>query len=153
MLNQLPIVGSARNPRGLVKINDMVISKIINIEYVENNTYTPDTFHIQLPLYDLDPAINIEYWMSQPAILVEVYIGFPNDINNFGINDLTKLIVGGIDQLNVHIFENGGIVEFSGRDLTSKLLDNKTTDKFPNNTSSYIATFFANQNGLTPVFR
>jgi len=39
-------------------------------------------------------------------------------------------------------------VSLSGRDLTSRFIDSKTTQKFSNNTSSQIATIFANNHGL-----
>jgi phage protein D len=43
------------------------------------------------------------------------------------------------------------MVELSGRDLTSLLIDTKTTEKWTNQTSSQIATTLATRHGLTPV--
>lgn len=151
MINPSSFQSVSRNPRALVKVNDIVIRKLIEVEYVENNTYVPDTFRVRLPLYTLDNGIPIDYWLSQPAILVNIYMGFPTDPYNYGTGDLENMVVGGIDQLDVHIFENGGVVEFSGRDLTSKFVDNKTTEKYPNKTASEIVTILANKEGLTPV--
>jgi phage protein D len=151
MLNPIPLVSQARNPRALIKVNDKVIREVEYAEYVENNFYLSDSFHVKLPLYNLKEAISIEYWLSQPAILVELFVGFPANPLNYGTNDLQSLIIGGINNLNVRVFDKGGCVEFDGFDLSKKFIDNKTTEKYPNLTASDIATKLAIKRGLTPV--
>lgn len=151
-LNSLPLPSQARAPRALLKINDTVIRKIDYLEYIENNYYQPDSFHVQLPLYNLDDAIQIEYWLSQPAIMVDILTGFPDDPNNYGIGDLESLVLGGINDINIRIFDNGGgFAEFDGFDLSKKFIDNKIIEKYPNLTSSQIATKLAITRGLKPV--
>ncbi len=146
------LVSEARNPRALLKINNNVIRQIDSLEYTENNYYNPDSFRVTLPLYSTIDAITIEDWLSQESILVEIFTGFPNDPVNYSIGDLQSLVVGSINDLNVEIFNNGGgFVTFNGFDLSKKLIDTKTTQKYQNQTSSQIATTIANEQGLTPV--
>lgn len=151
MLNQVPLPSQARNPRALVKINDIVVRKIEYFQHVENNYYMSDSFHVRMPLYNLSDGINLEYWLSQPAIMVEMFAGFPKDPNNYGISDLQSYILGGINDLAVRVFDNGGYIEFNGFDLSKKFIDNKTTDKYPNLTSSDIAIALAQKRELTPI--
>jgi phage protein D len=149
--NQLPLVSQARTPRALIQINGQTVREVEYLEYVENNFYLSDSFHVKLPLYNLQEALTIEYWLSQPAILVELFVGFPQDPISYSISDLQSLILGGINNLNVRVFDNGGYVEFDGFDLSKKFIDNKTTEKYPNLTASDIAIKLAQEQGLTPV--
>lgn len=151
MLNSVPLQSQARNPRALVKVNDIVLREVEYIEYVENNFYLTDSFHVKMPLYNLKEAVNIEYWLSQPAILVNLYAGFPSNPLSYGIGDLESLIIGGINNLNVRVFDNGGYVEFDGFDLSKKFVDNKTTEKYPNLTASDIAIKLAQKRNLSYV--
>ncbi len=147
-----PTASRARNPRALLRINDIIVRKIDSVEYIENNYYQPDSFRVQMPLYNAADKINIEYWLGQDAILVEVFVGFPSDPINYGIADLQSLVLGGVNDLNVKIFDGGGgFVVFNGFDLSKKFQDNKIVEKFQNQTSSQIAITLANRRGLTPV--
>lgn len=149
MFNQMTTISQVRNPRALVKLNDTVIREIDSIEYVENNYYVSDSFRVKMPLYGRRDALELEYFMSQPAILVELFLGFPNDPVNYGVNDLDSMIVGAMEPVDCDIF--GSYIEFAGRDLSSKFIDNKTTEKYPNLTASDIAIILAKKRGLTPV--
>jgi phage protein D len=151
MINQVPLLSQVRNPRALIKVNEHVIREVEYVEYVENNFYLSDSFHVKMPLYNLKEALEIEYWLSQPAILVELLVGFPQNPLSYGVGDLDSLIIGGINNLNVRVFDNGGYVEFDGFDLSKKFVDNKTTEKYPNLTASDIAIKLAQKRGLTPV--
>jgi len=151
MINQVPLLSQARNPRALIKINDMTVREVEYLEYVENNFYLSDSFHVKLPLYNLQEAIDIEYLLSQPAILVELFVGFPSNPLSYGINDLQSLILGGINNLKVRVFDSGGYIEFDGFDLSKKFIDNKTTQKYQYQTASNIAITLAQKEGLTAV--
>lgn len=148
MLNPQSFISQGRNPRALIKVNDKVIRKIDSIDYIENNYYQPDSFRATLPLYGND-GIDIEYWLSQPAMLVEILMGFPPDPNNYGPDDLHSMIIGGINDIGLKIFD--GYVEFNGFDLSKKFIDNKTIEKYPNLKSSEIATKLAIARGLNPI--
>lgn len=151
-INPVPTPNVARNPRVLIKINDTVFRKITSWTYVENNYYQPDTFRVELPLYTQDAVATIEYWQSQPALLFELFVGFPTNTVTYGVSDLQSLILGGINNIDLYVFDNGrGYISFDGFDLGKKFIDTKTFERFPNLTPSQIATTFANEQGLTPV--
>jgi phage protein D len=150
MINQVPLLSQARNPRVLLKINDLLVREVEYVEYVENNLYLSDSFHVKMPVYNITEALNIEYWLSQPAIMVEIFVGFPQNPLSYTAANLDSLIVGAINNVLVRIFDNGGWVEFDGFDLSKILADNKTTEKYQNLTSSQIATKLAVKHGLIP---
>lgn len=148
MLNKLPIESTARNPRGLVQINGQSIPWM-SFEVDNNNFYLADTFHIELSLSQMPQKFNFAYWASEPAILVDVYAGFPRNAEQYYPEELKKLITGQVDEIDIDPLTQ--IITLTGRDLTAKFIDNKTTQKFQNLTSSQIATLLAKKRGLTPV--
>lgn len=149
--NSVPPIAQAVQPRGIVKINGVRASWIswtINI----NNYYQADNFRVSLPLYDpvnINNGIDLEYWESQPAILIEILAGFPPDPQNYTESDLQSLFLGGVEDMMPTLHD--GLLTISGRDFTKKLIDNKTIEKYPNKTASEIAILLAEKEGLTPV--
>lgn len=142
-------MGSVRQPRGMVKINGTPVHGWLNWEVVENAFREASTFTVTFALSALPVAMNEAWMVSQTAIGVEILAGFPTDPANFGSAELDSLIIGNVDQ--VHFDPSGRTLELSGRDLTSLLIDAKTTEKFQNQTASDVATILANRHGLTPV--
>jgi phage protein D len=107
---------------------------------------------VKMPLYNVQEAIELDYYLSQPAMLVELFAGFPSNPLSYGIGDLQSLILGGINNVSTNLFsDNGGYLDFDGFDLSKKFVDNKTTEKYQNLTASDIATKLAIKCGLTPV--
>ncbi len=155
MLNSSTIGNAAaRQPRGIVKITDSngnsgYVDGWFSIE-IDNNAYrSADTFRIVFVISQLPAAYSANWFSVQTVISVEIFAGFPSDPNNYGVNDLTSLLYGNVD--DVTIDPVGGVIELSGRDLTALLIDTKTSEAFANNTSSQIAVILANRHGLTPV--
>jgi len=83
------------------------------------------------------PPSDWPWWTQQTEILVDVYAGTPKDPANYSESDLTMIMTARCDviDLDPELFR----VTLGGRDMTSLLIDNKTTDKWPNMTSSQIA--------------
>jgi hypothetical protein len=152
MINQDPLVPVSRQPRALLKVNGEIIREIESLEYVENNYYMADSFHAKLPIYNRRDALDLDYFFSQPAIMVEILIGFPSNPDTYGVADLQSLIMGGIDQLDADVLSNSGCgYQIVGRDLSKLFIDNKIIYKYPNKTASEIATILANNRGLNPI--
>lgn len=146
MINTLPIVSSSRNPRGLVFINGIQV--LWESLEVETNTYfVADNFSVAIPLNSQINGFNDKYFADTQAMMVEIYTGFPNDPDNFTKNELQSIFKGQVDQVEFD-YEHF-LVTLSGRDLTAKFIDNKTTEKYPNLTSSQIVTLLAKREGLT----
>lgn len=147
MTNQ-SLEATSRRARAILKINGTVIPNVERMEYTENNYYVADTFRVTLPLYDKDGK-PLAQWLSEAKMLVEIFIGFPEDPLVYTPADLDRLIIGEVDQMNLQIFgSNGGSIEITGRDLSSRLIENRTTQKYPNFTASEIAKKLASENGL-----
>jgi hypothetical protein len=143
--------GSAtgRQPRGLVKINGEIVFGWTRAEVENNNFFAVDTFQVTFAANALPAAMNAAWFSQQQDMYVEVFMGVPNDPNNFGPADLTSWIYGQVDEIDYDPAEARIVV--AGRDLTRVFVDTKTTQKWPNKTSSQIATMLAQQHGLTPV--
>jgi hypothetical protein len=148
MLNTLPVQPGVRSPRGLVFINGQLMAWT-KIKVDEKTFYEADTFDIDLPLNAQANGFGLEYFSSMPAMLIEVYAGFPPNLDNYSKADLTNILTGQVDDVTITL--DGTNINLIGRDLTAKFIDNKTTEKFQNMTASQIATLFAQRRGLTPI--
>jgi phage protein D len=89
--------------------------------------------------------------LTTDNIPVQVYVGYPNDPLNFGISNLTQIMDGTLDTARWNFDKSGEIVTLNGRNAVGKMLDTKAVNKYPNSTSSAIASMFAIEHGLTPV--
>jgi phage protein D len=148
MLNEVPALSVARQPRGLVKINGEVVPGWISWEVDNNTFYQADTFRCRFALSSMPPDKGAAWWASQKEIFVEVLSGFPVDPEWFDASELDSLIYGKVDDVTYDPV--GRLIELRGRDLTSELIDAKTTEKFQNLTASQIAEQLAARHGLTP---
>jgi phage protein D len=138
-----------RQPRGAVRLNGELITGWVEFE-VENNTwYAADTFRCKFAGAMLPSDRNAIWFSQQQDMFVELFIGFPQDPTQFTSADLQSWIYGQVDHIEIDPVTN--TIEVDGRDLTRVFIDTKTTQKWPNQTSSQIATALANAHGLTPV--
>ncbi|HQT27467.1 MAG TPA: hypothetical protein PLK99_12870, partial [Burkholderiales bacterium] len=115
-----------------------------------NGIYEAGTIRIEIASqYDANNAsLSWSWFTQQTEILVDVYAGFPNDPVNYSEGDLTLLMTARIDRLILD--PATGSIRLMGRDLSGLLIDNKTDEKYPNQTSSQIAVMLAKKYGLTP---
>lgn len=81
------------------------------------------------------------------AIMIEVFAGFPSNPDGYTAFDLESLILGQVDNIEIDWLTR--MYTLTGRDLTAKFIDNKTTKKYPNLTASEIVTMLAHEQGLT----
>jgi hypothetical protein len=150
MKNPVPATSAGRQPRGLVKVNGAQLTGWLSFSVDNNTFYEPDKFTLHLSMSGLPTAMDANWWSSTTSdITVEIFAGFPADPDNYGPSDLTSIFYGIAD---VPDFEwDDLIIEVTGRDLTSRFIDHKTSAKYINQTSSKIATTLAAEYGLTPV--
>ena len=140
---------TGRQPRGAVKVNGELIAGWIELEVENNAFYSADTFRCKFA-GALLPADRNEAWFAeQQDMFVELFVGFPSDPTSFSASDLQSFIYGQVDHITVDPVNY--TIEVDGRDLTRVFIDTKTTQKWPNQTSSQIATQLAQAHGLTPV--
>lgn len=147
-VNPQSLLSNATTPRGEVSING------INVPFisfkVDNNTYyVADTFRVDIPASDLPANLTTIMLSYTPQLLVDIRAGFPDIPTQFSDAGLTELFYGQADDFSFDPIE--GLITLSGRDLTARFIDNKTTEKFVNLTSSQIATQLATRRSLTPI--
>lgn len=135
----------SRHPRGIVKINDIPVP-FIECEVEQTNYYLASSFRIDLPVSALPPSLPLSYFFSTPAIMIKIYAGFPLNPDSFSDTELDLLMLGRVDDFDIFMERN--TITISGRDLTSKFIAAKTTEKFQNHTSSEIAEILATRQGL-----
>lgn len=136
-------------PRAAVRINGTVVGGFLDWDVNNNNFYEADTFRVTFPVAALPPEFAVDSLISAEELIVEILAGFPGDASNFTPSELYSLILGLVDDMDYDPTRN--VVTLSGRDYTSKLIDAKTTEKWPNKTASEIATILAQKHGLKPV--
>ena len=148
MKNTLPAVSEARQPRMLVRVNGLMVPALT--WQVDNNSYyAADTFRATFPISTLPAGLGTDWWFSQSQMEVEILIGFPANPDAPQAGELMSLIYGRADEVALEL--NDTCIEILGRDLTSVLIDTKTSQKFANLTASQVATKLAGLHGLTPV--
>lgn len=148
MLNNVPTTATVRHPRGLVKINGEVMPGWISWEVDNNTFYQADTFRARFALSMMPPDKGAAWWASQKEMFIEVLAGFPVDPERFDASELDSLIYGKVDDVTYDPV--GHLIELCGRDLTSELIDSKTTEKWVNLTASQIVEQLAKRHNLIP---
>jgi phage protein D len=133
----------------MVKVGGQLMPGWIDWEIDNNTFYQADTFRVRFAMSLMPAGYGAAWWATQGTMMVEVFAGFPADPANFTVSDLDSLLYGQVDDITFDPV--AGIVEVAGRDLTAGLIDTKTTEKWPNQTSAQIATTLAQRHGLTPV--
>ncbi|AJG19078.1 phage late control D family protein [Cupriavidus basilensis] len=140
---------TGRQPRGAVKVNGVLINGWVEFELENNAFYSADTFRCTFAGALLPPDRDAAWFSEQQDMFVELFIGFPSDPVNYGPSDLKSWIYGQADDVVIDPVTN--TVTVPGRDLTRVFIDTKTTQKWPNQTASQIATALAQKHGLTPM--
>lgn len=149
MINDLSTVSEGRQPRGIVKLNGTPITGWVSWDVENNSFYQADTFRVVFASAELPIEFSANYFSSQKSISIEILAGFPIDAKSFSQSELKSLIYGNVDQITYNPVTT--LIEVSGRDLTSLLIDEITTEKYPNNRAWEIATNIAEKHGLIPV--
>lgn len=139
----------ARRPRGAVLVDGEALRGWESWEIDTNSFYQADSFHVIFSLSDMPADRDAAWWAARNTVSIEIKAGFPADPEKYTVNELDTLILGNADDITIDLLKR--TVEVSGRDLTSTLIDAKTTEKFQNLTASQIVSKLATRRGLTPV--
>lgn len=146
----IPLIGrgQVRSIRSLVKVNGVAVPSLKGWTWDGNTLFQADTFSVALAMGGLPRGRDVAFFASEASIDVELLIGAPTT-QRWGEGDLESIFKGRVDEPDA-AWERG-VITLTGRDRTADLIDNKTSEKFPNKTSSEIATLLAGRFGLTPV--
>lgn len=108
---------------------------------VTNNTfYSPDKFEVTVPASSLPTGLQRADLSNIASLQVEIRISLDGSSG-------TSMIIGVVDEITDNFFD--GLISLTGRDRTADFIDNKTTEKFQNQTSSQIVTTLAGRHGLS----
>ncbi len=133
--------GIARSPRPFVSVNGTPLpaQAVVSIEATNASHFTADTYRVELAVKGLPAALNQAYWSSSANDQVSVGISVNGETP-------TQIIFGQVD--DVDFSPNARTITLTGRDLSAAFIDNKTAEKFQNQTSSQIAQTLAIRRGL-----
>jgi phage protein D len=139
----------ASQPRGIVKVNGTPIVGWTGWSVTNTNNSTPDTFRCEFAGVILPIDRDTQWFSQQKDMYVELFGGFPSNLKSFGATDLKSFIYGQVDHIDYDPDQD--ILSVEGRDLTRVFIDTKSTQKYPNLTSSQIITQLAKSHGLNAV--
>lgn len=144
--NKIPVNSTSRQPRGIVQVNG-INAFFTRAEINSTTNFCADTFSVEIPISGQKSQITPAYMATTGAIMIEIFAGFPTNPDTYTSSDLESLILGQVD--NIEIDWLTMCYTLTGRDLTAKFIDNKTTKKYPNLTASEIVTMLAHEQGLS----
>lgn len=138
-----------RQPRAQVLLNNKPLSWIEwDVELRAH--FAADIWHVQIECWQQPENFGIEYWADATGAIIEIKGGFL--LENQEVDEVpgvvVSVIIGQVDDVEIDPVQ--GTIELHGRSLAAKLIDTKTTNKWPNRTASQIATELAQEQGLTP---
>lgn len=133
--------GIARSPRPYVVLNGVKLPEkaVKSIEVTNASHFTADTFHLELAVSGLPAAYGPAYWADSQSDRISIGVSMAGETP-------TPLIVGQVDDVDWNLF--GTTITLTGRDLSARLIDSKTAEKFQNQTSSEIAEALAQRHEL-----
>ena len=153
MLNTLPALPAARQPRAIVKLGGSAIPGWVSWEVTSNTYYEADTFRVSFAVSSLPKERNVAWFFSQKSITVEILAGFPTNPADPNAAELIaqngSLIYGNVDEIDFDPVST--LITVHGRDLTAAFIDAKMDFDFVNKTASEVAAYLAIQQFLTPV--
>lgn len=143
-----PTDEQVRQPRAIVMVNGMSVLWH-DITLTTTTFYIADTYRIIIPLSGQPVGFTAGYLSLQAMFSISVYIGFPDNPDTYSQDDLQLVFVGDCDKMVIDPLRM--TATFTGRDLSSRLIDTKTSNKYPSQTASNIAIQLAQKHNLTPV--
>ena len=147
-LNQVSRRSLAREPRTLVRLNDVDFAPQ-SWSVVTNTFYQANTAEVTFSLGHLKRDQQLDYFAKQRDIRVEIYAGFlpsHRDPNEYARADLDRIFFGDVDDITMDPVKQN--VRLRCRDLTHLFIDNTTTEKYTEMTASEIAAKLAKDRGL-----
>lgn len=143
------VVSSGRRPRCVLKIAGKIVSAL-SITIDSRTHFEADRFTVSLEPWSQPEGFGMAYWADAKDVQAELFGGFllPGQDVSEVPGELTQQIVGQVDDVDIDPLD--GTLHISGRDLSAKLIDSRTSEKFPDQTASQIVTKLATDAGLTP---
>ena len=132
--------GTARQPRCRVTVNGTPLPGVIDVEVTSASHFTADTYRVTASVSaGFDPA----YWGESENDEIAISIGFEDPLQGLTLN---PMLIGQVDDVDYDVIAR--TITLSGRDLSARFIDSKTSEKFQNLTSSEIVQQLAVRRGL-----
>ena len=138
-----------RHPRWIVRANGSEVAGCVSLESESNVFAQADTFTAVFAVSQLPASNPIAWWFATKDIRIEMLVGFPANPDSFTAGELQQEFYGLLDDAEWDV--TGEVLTLTGRDLTGKLIDTKSDQKYQNQTASDVAKTLAAKYGLTPV--
>lgn len=134
-------VGVVRSPRPVVLLNGarLPVQAVISLEVTNASHFTADTYRLELAVGGLPSPLGPAYWADSQDDRVSIGVSLNGETPE-------PLIVGQVDDVDLDL--TGRTITLTGRDLSAAFIDNRTAEKFQNQTSSQIAQALALRRGL-----
>ena len=116
----------------MVSVNGvrLPVQAVVSLEVTNNSHFTADSFRLELAVAGLPVAFGPDYWAQSQDDRLTLAVSLAGETP-------TPLIVGLVDDAGWDL--PGRKITLSGRDLSAAFIDNKTAEKFQNQTASQIA--------------
>ncbi len=134
-----------RAPRWCVMLGGQAIVPV-SARVTTNVMFLADEFDVILTASSNPLGLDWTKWAAYTAMQAEIRVGFPADPAHWTPDELTPLIFGDVDQ--IHVDPVADTITLTGRDLTRRFIDQKTPQKYQNQTPSQIAQQLAKAAGL-----
>ena len=135
-INTIPASGAARMPRAILEVGGTAIPWV-SFDMQHNGVFEAGTLSVKMPA----AFSRWPFWTQQTEILVDVYVGYPSDPEDYGTADLTLMMTARIDEFRLD--PAASTITLCGRDLTSLFIDNKVDGTYQNMTSSAVVAQLA----------
>ena len=132
MINNIAKTGTVDATRSILRVGSTLLD-FTDWESEHSGIMEAGSFRATIPA----PVQDWTWWAQQTEIVVDVFAGTPKDPANYTTDDLVMIMTARCD--SIELDPETSRVTIGGRDMTSLLIDNKTTQKWPNLTSSQIA--------------
>lgn len=129
-----------RTPRAYIIVGGEMLNAV-SVDVDLGKTHKSDTFHAEIPFSALPAAMDVNWWSTANDISVQVQISLDD------VSGAVQLFDGKVDQVG-HDFA-GRLMKISGRDKVAALIDNKTTEKFNNQSPDQVVKTIASRRGIT----
>jgi hypothetical protein len=137
------LASSLRRPRAFISVEGAQLSPI-ECSVSQSAHQSADTFYAKLPL-DNAAGLDENYWADTAEIPVTIL-----GTNDYVAGSMVTMLVGNADEPMIDFATRS--VTIRGRDLTGKLTDLKTNEKWQNLSNKDIITQLAGRVGLTVNF-
>ena len=137
---------SSRAPRFWVTVDNLPLGGVLDVEIDSTAHFSADQYRVRCAIAGLDPSHPLGFWSTAYDARLRVSLGLQNPDGSLG--SPSSLVLGLIDQVEINPLR--GELCLRGRDLSSLLVDAKTTEKFENMTVSNIVSLLGKRHGLIP---